>query len=78
MKLKVDRCAEIIFSPIRRDFEKLKVRFTGFQLLTLVPNLLIAPAVKILISLIKKTVEFRVRSVVEKKLPDLFGNFDFE
>ncbi|XP_003742551.1 uncharacterized protein LOC100905044 [Galendromus occidentalis] len=61
-----------------RDFEKLKVKFTGLGPLTWATSLLIAPAVNILTPIIRRTVEYGVRTVVEKKLPDIIKDFSFE
>ena len=72
------RQSDTISLPNYRDFEKLKVRFTGLGPLTWAANLLIAPAVNVLKPVIRKTVEVTVRRVVERRLPSIIGDFTFE
>ena len=54
------------------------MRFTGLGSLTGVSDPLIARVEEVLPSVLRKTVEVSVREVVEKKLPDINGNYDFE
>ncbi|OQR72253.1 hypothetical protein BIW11_10502 [Tropilaelaps mercedesae] len=68
---------QVIYFKIR-EMEALKVQFSGLGPITWVGNLLARPVLRYLKPIIKKAVEITARRIIEKKLPEILENVEFE